>query len=66
MQAEEQSRWEAQREVEEAKLRRDKRVLEKQSKALLKLPNKKERTAMEGWPQTVLLTGSKMLTAACR
>ncbi|KAG2501925.1 hypothetical protein HYH03_000423 [Edaphochlamys debaryana] len=44
---EEQARWEAQREAEEARLRRDRRVLEKQSKALLKLPNKKERTAME-------------------
>ncbi|GLI66355.1 hypothetical protein VaNZ11_010127 [Volvox africanus] len=44
---EEQAKWEAQREAEEAKLRRDRRVLEKQSKALLKLPNKKERTAME-------------------
>ncbi|GLC76318.1 hypothetical protein PLESTF_001766000 [Pleodorina starrii] len=45
--AEEQTKWEAQRDAEEAKLRRDRRVLEKQSKALLKLPNKKERTAME-------------------
>ncbi|EFJ53183.1 hypothetical protein VOLCADRAFT_86210 [Volvox carteri f. nagariensis] len=45
--AEEQAKWEAQREAEEGKLRRDRRVLEKQSKALLKLPNKKERTAME-------------------
>ncbi len=52
VQAEEQSRWDAQREAEEAKLRRDRRVLEKQGKALLKLPNKKERTAMEGRPRT--------------
>lgn len=47
-QAEEQARWEAHREAEEGRLRRDRRVLEKQSKALLKLPNKKERSAMEG------------------
>ncbi|GFR43458.1 hypothetical protein Agub_g4541 [Astrephomene gubernaculifera] len=45
--AEEQARWEAQRDAEEARLRRDRRVLEKQSKALLKMPNKKERSAME-------------------
>lgn len=36
------------REAEEAKLRRERRVLEQQAKALLKLPNKKERSAMEG------------------
>ncbi len=48
LQAEEQARWEANREAEEGRLRRDRRVLEKQSKALLKLPNKKERSAMEG------------------
>ncbi len=47
-QEEEQAKWEAQRDAEVAKMRRDRRVLEKQSKALLKLPNKKERTAMEG------------------
>ncbi|KAG2445259.1 hypothetical protein HYH02_008727 [Chlamydomonas schloesseri] len=45
--AEEQARWEAHREAEDGRLRRDRRVLEKQSKALLKLPNKKERSAME-------------------
>ncbi len=47
-QAEEQARWESQRQAEEAKMKRDRRVLEQQSKALLKLPNKKERSAMEG------------------
>ncbi|KXZ51978.1 hypothetical protein GPECTOR_10g1000 [Gonium pectorale] len=46
--AEEQARWAAEKEAEEGKLRRDRRVLEKQSKALLKMPNKKERSAMEG------------------
>jgi hypothetical protein len=48
LQAEEQARWVAQREAEESRLRRERRVLEQQSKAILKLPNKKERGALEG------------------
>lgn len=35
------------REEESRRLARERRVLDKQSKALLKLPNKKERTAVE-------------------
>lgn len=48
VQAEEAARWEESRGAETAKLARERRVLDKQSKALLKLPNKKERSALDG------------------
>lgn len=43
-QAEEQAKWEAEKAAQAARLRRDKLALEKQSRALLKLPTKKERS----------------------
>ena len=43
-QDEEAARWEAEKAAQVAKLRRDKLALEKQSRALLKLPTKKERS----------------------
>jgi hypothetical protein len=43
-QDEEQAKWEAEKAAQAAKLRRDKLTLEKQSRALLKLPTKKERS----------------------
>ena len=46
-QAEELARLEEWRTAEGQKLARERRVLEKQSRALLKLPNKKERSAVE-------------------
>jgi hypothetical protein len=43
-QDEEQAKWEAEKAAQAAKLRRDKLTLEKQSRALLKLPTKAERS----------------------
>lgn len=48
LQAEEAARHEESRAAEMAKLARERRVLDKQGKALLKLPNKKERSALDG------------------
>ncbi|KAK9815631.1 hypothetical protein WJX72_007152 [[Myrmecia] bisecta] len=45
--AEEVAAWEKEREVEAHRLKRDRRVLEKQSRAILKLPNRKERGEVE-------------------
>lgn len=46
-QDEEQAKWEAEKAAQAARLRRDKLTLEKQSRALLKLPTKKERSEIE-------------------
>lgn len=46
-QADEAAALVAEREEAERRLQRERRVLDKQGKALLKLPNKKERDAME-------------------
>jgi hypothetical protein len=43
-QADELAAWEARKEEEERRLKRDRRVLEKQGRALLKLPSRKERS----------------------
>ena len=44
MQADETAAWEAEKEAENQRLKRHQRVLDKQSRALLKLPNRKERS----------------------
>lgn len=43
-QADESAAWERAKEEDERRLKRDRRVLEQQSRALLKLPNRKERS----------------------
>ena len=43
-QADEAAQWAAEKEEDERRLKRDRRVLDKQSRALLKLPNRKERS----------------------
>ena len=43
-QSDEAAAWEAEKEVENQRLKRHQRVLDKQSRALLKLPNRKERS----------------------
>lgn len=52
LQDEEQAKWEAEKSAQAAKLRRDKLTLEKQSRALLKLPTKKERSEVR---ETVIM-----------
>jgi hypothetical protein len=47
LQAEEQAGVEAQREEEQRKLARERRVIEQQSRAILKLASKKERSAVQ-------------------
>ena len=44
MQSDEAAAWEAEKEAENQRLKRHQRVLDKQSRALLKLPNRKERS----------------------
>lgn len=44
MQSDEAAAWEADKEAENQRLKRHQRVLDKQSRALLKLPNRKERS----------------------
>lgn len=44
MQSDEAAAWEAEKEAESQRLKRHQRVLDKQSRALLKLPNRKERS----------------------
>lgn len=44
MQSDETAAWEAEKEAENQRLKRHQRVLDKQSRALLKLPNRKERS----------------------
>ena len=39
--------WEAEKEAEVQRLKRHQRVLDKQSRALLKLPNRKERSEVQ-------------------
>ena len=43
-QTEEAAAWEAEKEADSQRLKRHQRVLDKQSRALLKLPNRKERS----------------------
>lgn len=44
MQSDETAAWGAEKEAENQRLKRHQRVLDKQSRALLKLPNRKERS----------------------
>ena len=44
IQSEEAAAWEAEKEADSQRLKRHQRVLDKQSRALLKLPNRKERS----------------------
>lgn len=44
LQEEDAAAWEAEKEAESQRLKRHERVLDKQSRALLKLPNRKERS----------------------
>ena len=44
LQEEEMAEWETEKEAEMQRLKRHQRVLDKQSRALLKLPNRKERS----------------------
>lgn len=44
MQSDETAAWEAEKEADNQRLKRHQRVLDKQSRALLKLPNRKERS----------------------
>ncbi|KAL0022199.1 hypothetical protein WJX77_005364 [Trebouxia sp. C0004] len=45
--AEEAASWESEKEADSQRLKRHQRVLDKQSRALLKLPNRKERSEVE-------------------
>lgn len=54
VQDEEQAKWEAEKAAQAAKLRRDKLTVEKQSRALLKLPTKKERSEVRCQPMPLL------------
>ena len=44
MQSDEAAAWVAEKEADQQRLKRHQRVLDKQSRALLKLPNRKERS----------------------
>lgn len=44
MQSDETAAWATEKEAENQRLKRHQRVLDKQSRALLKLPNRKERS----------------------
>lgn len=46
-QAEEAASWESEKEAYSQRLKRHQRVLDKQSRALLKLPNRKERSEVD-------------------
>lgn len=46
-QAEEAASWESEKEADSQRLKRHQRVLDKQSRALLKLPNRKERSEVD-------------------
>lgn len=51
MQSDETAAWEAEKEAENQRLKRHQRVLDKQSRALLKLPNRKERSEVSNKSQ---------------
>lgn len=50
------AQWAAEKEEDERRLKRDRRVLDKQSRALLKLPNRKERSEVGCRAATALYT----------
>lgn len=65
-QAEEHAALEAAREDASRRLARERRVLEKQSKALLKLPTKKERSAIEALEAQIAAEREEARGAAAR